>query len=111
MGAGGAERDAVLAGQREQAAARVGLADAGVVDVRAGAGADLDLRRDQLPRDRVRQHGIGRARVAQHLEARGELERRGVDERELLLDADGEVGRPLEGLARGDEVDHAWGAR
>ena len=52
--AGRAERDAVVAREREQPAAGVGLAAARVVDVAARARADLDLRRDQLAGDRRR---------------------------------------------------------
>ena len=98
-----AERDAVVAGEREQPPAGVGLAAARVFDVAARARADLDLRGDQLARDRRREHRVGGRGVAQQLEARHQQQRLRVDERELLLDADREVGRALEGLARGGE--------
>ena len=100
-----AEPDAVRAGEREQPPPRLGLARAGVVDVRAPAGPDLDLGRDQLAGDRRHEHGIPHGGVAQQLEAGDERERLGVEERELLLDPDGEVSRVLEGLARGGGVD------
>ena len=102
---GGAEGDALLAGEREEPAAGLLLAGAGVGDVGAGAGADLDLGGDQLAGDRVHEDVVGLPRALEVLEARDELQRLRVDQRELLLEADGEVGGALEDLARGGEVD------
>jgi hypothetical protein len=103
--AGRAEPHAVLLGEREQAAARLALLGPRVGDVLTAAGADLDLGRDQLARDRVGEHGVVGAGVLQVLEARDQLQRFGMDERVLLLDPDGEVLGSLEGLARSGEVD------
>ena len=65
----------------------------------AAAGADLDLGGDQLA-DEVRLE-LGAPRgLLQLLEAVDELERLGIEERELLLDREREVGRRLEGRAR-----------
>ena len=55
MSAGRAERQALRSGQREQPPAALVLALERVREVRSLAGADLDLRGDQLPGDRVGQ--------------------------------------------------------
>ena len=61
-------------------------------------GLDLDLGGDQLA-DEVRlEHGPLRRRL-QLLEAVDEVERRRLEQRELLLDRNGEVGAALEPLA------------
>src|SRR5581483_11453088 len=88
------------AGRRQPDAERVdegaqlgaALADAfdAVGEGVAAAGADLDLRRDQLT-DEMRLE-VGAPRRLLHLfEAVDEPERRGVEQRKLLLDRDGEV--------------------
>ena len=106
VGAGRAQRDPARLGQREEAVADVALAAQRVVDVLAAARADLDLAGDQLAGDRLGQHRIvGGGEVAQLLEARHEVERRGVEDRELLLEADGGVGRGGEELLRCGQVD------
>ena len=64
MRAGGAERDAALLGQREQAPAAVALRCDRRRQVLAAAGADLDLRGDQLAGDRVGEHRVSRRGVA-----------------------------------------------
>ena len=93
-----AQQDVVGRREGEQAAAGVVLAATGVLEVLAAAGADLDLAVDQLAGDGLGQHVVGHRRVVQLHEAVGELEAVGVDQRELLLDADGEVGGGLEDL-------------
>ena len=50
------------------------------------------------------EHWIGGRGVAQLLKARGQLQRVGSEERELLLQADGEVGRGVKGRASGVEI-------
>jgi hypothetical protein len=103
--AGRAERDAARLGQREQAGARVALAAQRVVEVLAAPGADLDLRRDQLAGDRLGEHRVlERSGIAQLLEARHQVERGGVEHRELLLDPDGAVARGSEDLLGSGQV-------
>ena len=75
--AGRAERDAVLVGEREEAAARLVLAPAGVGEVLAAAGADLDLRGDQLARDRVAEQRVCRPASRRRSNAGDQLERVG----------------------------------
>jgi hypothetical protein len=107
VGAGGAERHPARLGEGEETIAHVALAAQRVVDVVAAAGADLDLAGDQLAGDRRRQHGIlDGGGVAQLLEARHEVERGGVEHRELLLDPHGAVARGREDLLGGGQVDH-----
>ena len=62
-------------------------------------GADLDLGRDQLA-DQVRLEGRLSGRFLHLLEAVRQVERLGIEKRELLLDCDREVRRRLELLAR-----------
>jgi hypothetical protein len=57
----------------------------------AAAGADLDLRGDQLAGDRRREQRVGRRCLAKLLEPGNEVERPWIEERELLLQTDGEV--------------------
>ena len=63
------------------------------------AGADLDLGGDELADEVLLERRPARRRL-DVLEAVREVERLGIEERELLLDGDGEVGRGLELLAR-----------
>jgi hypothetical protein len=105
VGAGGAELEPVALDEREQPAARLALLDQRVGDVLPAPRADLDLGRDQLARDRVGEDRIVLRGGLEVLEAVGELERRRVEDRVLLLDAHGEVGRGVEGLAGGAKVD------
>jgi hypothetical protein len=104
--AGRAQLHAALGGEREQAPAAVALGEQRRGEVVAATGADLDLRGDQLPGERVREDGIGRrGGVAQLLEARHERERRRVEDRELLLQPDRALGRVREQLVGGVEVE------
>src|SRR6185503_3934875 len=61
----------------------------------AAAGADLDLRRNQLADEMRLELGSPR-RFLELLEAVDEAERLRVDQRELLLDGDREIGHGLE---------------
>src|SRR5205814_7083371 len=63
------------------------------------AGADLDLRRDQLAHE-VRLELRSLRCLLELLEAVDEAERLGIDERKLLLDGHREIGNGLERLAR-----------
>jgi hypothetical protein len=60
---GRAQRDVEVTGEREQAPAALPLALECVGEVLAAAGADLDLGRDQLARDGVREHLVLGGRV------------------------------------------------
>ena len=85
--------------EREQAAAALVLALECVGEVRALAGTDLDLGGDQLTGDRAGQHVVAVPPSAQRLERVDQGQRLGVEQRELLLEPDREVGRGLEDLA------------
>ncbi len=99
--AGRAQRDALLAGEREQAPAVLALARERIVQVGSGAGDDLDLRGDQLAGYVLVQQRIAlRGNAAQLLEPRHEFERARIEDRELLLDADRAVARLGERLRR-----------
>ena len=65
----------------------------------AAAGAHLDLGSDQLTDDVRRQVGLDR-RAVELLEAVGQFERIEIEQRELLLDRDGQVGAGVELRAR-----------
>ncbi len=93
-----AERHAVLGGEREHPPAALALAGDRVGEVRARAGDHLDLRGDQLARDRLREPRVGVRGRAQLLVARHEFERLGVEDRELLLDPHRQVHRLGEAL-------------
>ena len=100
MGAGRAERDAA---RRRRARTAGGDGRAGRRARRRGPprgpsgsrSPRRSARRRASPPARDRRRG----RVAQLLEARDQVERRRVEDRELLLEADREVDRRLEGLA------------
>ena len=99
MRSGRGQAGAPVGGECEQPPPAIPLVGDRVVKVLAAPGADLDLGRDQLARDRVGEHRIRRRGVAQVLEALDEVERAGIEDRELLLQADGEIGRRVELLA------------
>jgi hypothetical protein len=87
-----AERHAHAVGEREHVAPAVAEQRGGLGEGLAAAGLDLDLRRDELAR------GVGaeRRRVGQSLqllEAVDHAERLRVEDLELLLDPDREIGR------------------
>ncbi len=104
--AGRAELGVVGGGQREEPAPPRALPREGVAEVRARPRDDLDLRGDQLARDVLAEPGDrSRARVAQLLEAGREVERLGVEDRELLLEPDGEIGGHRERLHGAGEID------
>ena len=70
----------------------------------AAPGLHLDLRRDQLPDDVRLERRPLRSRL-NLLEAVDEVQRRGIEEGELLLHRDGEVRAGFEALAgRGEEL-------
>ena len=85
--------------QREEPGAALALALERLGEGLRAARADLDLGGDQLAGRRLGQQLVGLAGGVDVLEAVLELERLRVDDRELLLEADREVGRGLESLA------------
>ena len=99
MRAGRAERDAARLDERAELLPALAEERRGVGERVAAAGADLDLGRDQLA-DEMRLELGARRRFLQLLEAVDEVERLGVEERELLLDGDREVGHGVERRAR-----------
>ena len=100
VGAGRAERDPARLGEREQPAAGVALAAQRVVRrPRRGPSGSRSRSEISSPAIAVGEHRVvGAGEVAQLLEARHEVERRGVEDGELLLEADGDVGRGGEEL-------------
>ncbi len=68
-------------------------------------GADLDLRGDQLSGRRLGQQLVLQAGGVEVLEAVAQVEALGIDDRELLLEPDREVGRGLEQLPGPLEVE------
>ena len=85
-------------GQREQPRAALALALDRLGEGLRPARADLDLGVDQLAGGRLGQQLVLQAGARTGPRSRGELERLRIDDRELLLEADGEVGRGLEQL-------------
>ncbi len=95
MGAGGAELHVVAGGEREQPAAQLTLGVLGGSQILAAAGPDLDLRRDQLAGDRLARAPRSSAAAASRSRSKlpGQLQRLRIEDRELLLDADRQIGR------------------
>ena len=88
-----AEGDPLRGGKREQAPPVLALVSERVGQVDARARDDLDLRGDELARDRRAQLGVRVGGGGAHLlVARDQFEGLRVEDRELLLDPDGEVG-------------------
>ena len=100
MGPGRAERHALLLRKREQAPAALALAVQRIVQIATDAGDDLDLRADQLARDVLVQQLVALRDRTQLLKARLEFERPRMQDRKLLLHADGEIGRLGKPLGR-----------
>ena len=69
------------------------------------ARADLDLGGDQLPGDRIPERRFVLGCSAEFFVAIDQIEGIGVEDRELLLEADGEVGRVLESLSGNSEIE------
>ena len=105
VGAGRGERGIVLGGQGEQPATALALALGGLGEGLPPPGPDLDLGVDQLAAHRGGELVVGLRGVSQLLEAVLELQRLGVEDRELLLDPDREVGGCVERLADAVEVE------
>ena len=105
MGAGGTEAYPLPLREAEQPAAAIALGGERSRQVLSAPGADLDLRGDQLTGERLRQHRVSRGRRPQLLEAGHQAELLRVEQRELLLDPDGAVGRVLERLSRAVKIE------
>jgi hypothetical protein len=103
VGAGRPEQRTVTLGEAEQPGARLALRGERSLKRVAAAGADLDLRRDQLTRHRPHEEVVVAGGSLQLLKARDERSRLPVDDRELLLDRDREIRRGVERLP--DEID------
>jgi hypothetical protein len=103
VGTGRGQRQPLPVDQAEQAPAPLALQLCRLTEALGPARADLDLGGDQLAGGRLGQDLVALAGGVELLEAVLELERRRVDDRELLLEPDREVGLGLESLA--DEVE------
>ena len=104
MGARGAQRKPHLGDQGEEARAPRALALDRLGERLRAPGADLDLGVDQLAGGRVGQHLVALAGGVDVLETVRQLQRRRIEDRELLLETDREVGRGLESLASEVEI-------
>ena len=93
MRSSGAQRHALAPASANRRPRALALAGERVVQVRSDARDDLDLRGDQLAGDALVQDAVALRGGAQLLEARHEIEGVRMQDRELLLHADGEVGR------------------
>ena len=100
-----AEREAHPIDQREEPVAAVRWSGDRLGEALGPAGADLDLGGDQLAGGGLGQHLVLLAGRVDVLEAVRELERLRVEDRELLLEADREIGRGLESLPSEVEVE------
>jgi hypothetical protein len=92
MGAGGAERQAHPADQLEQPLPPLTLLRDRLGEALGPPGADLDLGRDQLAGRRLGQQLVLLTLRVDVLEAVLQLQGRRVEDRELLLEPDREVG-------------------
>ena len=94
-----AEGDRELARDRVDLPAALSHRGRDLAEPRALARSHLDLGRDQLSDDVRRKVGLDRRRI-DVLESVRQLQRLRIEERELLLDGDGQVGPGVERLAR-----------
>jgi hypothetical protein len=109
---GPAEQDAELVGERAELLAPLAHPRRRLGEALTAAGADLDLRRDQLADEMLLELRPARGGL-QLLEAVRQRQRLGIEDRELLLDCDVEILGRLEGragnseeLVRGELVGH-----
>ena len=104
MGARGGEGQPHPLGQREQARPVLALKVHGRRERLSPPRANLDLRGDQLPGRGLRQPLVLLAGRVQVLEPVTQLEALRIDDRELLLEPDREVGGGIEQLPDPPEV-------
>ena len=95
----------MLGGDGEEVPPVPALAGDEVGERLRAAGADLDLGVDQLAAERVGERLVRLRRVAELNEAMCEVERRRIEDRELLLEGAGEIRGLLEPLAGQIEVE------
>ncbi len=106
MGADRRDRGVVAAQVRDQPFARGALQRDRVCEVVAAPADDLELGRDQLTGDlRSQRRILGIGGVGERLEARHELERGRVEQRELLLQPDRAIDRLREDGLGGIEIE------
>ena len=102
MRPGRAQTHLVRFGELEELPASLDDEAGGFGEGLAASGPHLDLGRDQLADQMLFQRSAAR-RGLQLLEVVGELERLGVEQRELLLDGEREVLAAVEGVAGAPE--------
>jgi hypothetical protein len=103
---GRCQPDAALRREAEEAQAGVVLPGDRVGEGRPLSRPDLDLGRDQLSGDRVRERRVRAGGILELFEPLDEVERVGIEDLELLLDPDREVLGVLEDLADAVHVEH-----
>ena len=94
-----AEQETHRLGERPKLRAALGHRRGHVGEGLLATRADLDLGRDELADEMLLERGPPRRRL-EVLEPARQVERLRLEDRELLLDRDGEVGRGLEPSAR-----------
>jgi hypothetical protein len=104
VGAHGGQAQPLRLGEGEESPAVLALHALGLREGLAAARADLYLGVDQLAAHGIGEHLVVLARLEELLEAVLELQRRRVDDCELLLQPDREVGRLFESGADPVEV-------
>jgi hypothetical protein len=105
MGAGRAQSQPHAGDELEEAGAALALQRHRFGKILGPAGADLDLRGDQLSGGRLGQDLVLEAGRVDVLVAMLQLQGGRIEDRKLLLEADREVGGGLESLANGVEVE------
>ena len=105
MGPGRPQRQPHAGDQLEQPRPALALAHDRLGEARGAPGADLDLGGDQLAGGRLGQQLVLLAGRLEVLETVRQLEADGIEDRELLLEPNREVGGGLESLAREVEID------
>jgi hypothetical protein len=99
MRARGAEREAFAFDEREEPPSPVALPRDRLRQILSATGDDLYLRGDQLARDSLGEERVADSRgVAQPLERADHVEAAAVEDRELLLEPDGEIDAAREAL-------------
>ena len=103
MGSGRTEHESLLPGELVERHTVPFDLEGRLTELGAAPRPNLDLRRDQLADEMLLKLGAPRSRL-QLLEAIDQPERVGIEQRELLLDREGEVAAVLEGIASRREL-------